>query len=216
MLQAPPRLIPWILLWCVMTSLGGVALARRELMQLQTAFETDARIAHRLLSQRVLQHDAVMATLALLQPLAAASQSEQPEQRLPSVYPQIIGVQRRDRGAYWSDERLQTAEILSRSLRRPVLAAADFARGRYQLVLAADPASYALQLDLRATVPWSEWPMVPDTSPVRMTVAHESQSFVLQAGRLEDGGWRFEFHKRLAADSQPFEVVAVRQVGWNE
>lgn len=216
MLQAPPRLISWILLWCVTTSLGGVALARRELMQLQTAFETDARIAHRLLSQRVVQHDAVMATLALLQPLAAASQSDEPEQHLPSVYPQIIEVQRRNRDTHWPDERLQTAEILSRALRRPVMAAEDFARGRYQLVLAADPTSYALQFDMRAIVPWSEWPMVPDTSPVRMTVAHENQSFVLQAGRLESGGWRFEFHKRLAAESQPFEVVAVRQVGWNE
>jgi hypothetical protein len=34
------------------------------------------------------------------------------------------------------------------------------------------------------------------------------QQFVLQPGRLAPGGWRFDFHKHLAADSQPFDVVA--------
>ncbi|HEY3048778.1 MAG TPA: ATP-binding protein [Polaromonas sp.] len=216
MLQVLHRRLIWVLLWCAITALGGVALARMELIRLQAAFETDARIAHRLLSQRVVQHDAVMATLALLQPAADASEASPPEQRLPSVYPQITSVQRRDREASWLDERLRVAETLSRALRRPALASADLAHGRYQLVLAAEPTSYALQLDLRAVVPWSEWPMAPDTSPVRVTLEHESQSFQLQPGRIHDGGWRFEFHKHLAAESQPFDVVALRQVGWGE
>ncbi|MFC5522880.1 sensor histidine kinase [Polaromonas jejuensis] len=212
----PHRRLTWALLWCAITALGGVVLARLELAQLQAAFETDARIAHRLLSQRVVQHDAVMATLALLQPAADATEVSPPEQRLPAVYPQIINVQRRDREAGWPDERLRVAETLSRALRRPVLAGADLARGRYQLVLAAEPSSYALQLDLRAVVPWSEWPMAPDSSPVRVTLEHEGQRFLLQPGRIHEGGWRFEFHKHLAAESQPFEVVALRQVGWGE
>ena len=200
-------------LWCSITALGCVALARIELAQLRDAFETDARIAHRLLSQRVVQHDAVMAMLALIQP---APDAAQPEQRLPSVYPQIIAVQRRNPDAAWPDERLQAAETASRALRRPVLAVADFTRGRYQLVLAAEPTSYALEMDLRAVVPWSEWTMLPASSPVRVTLEHAGQSFVLQPGRLHDGGWRFEFHKHLAAESQPFDVVALRQVGWDE
>ena len=192
---------------------GGVAIARLELKRLRGEFETNARIAHRLLSQRAVQHDAVMAMLALIQPPPGASQ---PEQRLPSVYPQIIGVQRRDRYAAWTDERLAAADTLSRALQRPVLAAADFARGRYQLVLAAEPTSFSIQLDLHAVVPWSEWPMAPDTRPVRMTLDNGKQSYVLQPGRIGEGGWRFEFHKYLATDSQPFEVVGLRQVGWDE
>lgn len=205
----------WIglLLWGLITVLGCVALARMELAQQREAFETDARIVHRLLSQRVVQHDAVMATLALLQP---ASNASQPEQRLTSLYPQILSVQRRDSGASWPDERLRVAETLSRALRRPALAGVDFARGRYQLVLAAEPASFALQMDLRAVVPWSEWPMAPETSPVRVMLAHEGQDWVVQPGRLGEGGWRFDFRKHLAADSQPFDVVASRQVGWRE
>lgn len=205
----------WIglLLWGLITALGGVVLARMELTRQREAFETDARIVHRLLSQRVVQHDAVMATLALLQPAPNASQ---PEQRLTSLYPQILSVQRRDSGANWPDERLRVAETLSRALRRPALADVDFARGRYQLVLAAEPASFALQMDLRAVVPWSEWPMAPETSPARVMLAHEGQDWVVQPGRLGEGGWRFDFHKHLAADSQPFDVVAQRQVGWHE
>ena len=42
------------------------------------------------------------------------------------------------------------------------------------------------------------------------------QSYVLQPGRISAGGWRFEFHKHLTTDSQPFDVVGLRQVGWAE
>lgn len=213
MLKAQQHRWIWLLLWGLITAAGGVTLARIELAQQREAFETDARIVHRLLSQRVVQHDAVMATLALLQ---AAPGGSQPEQRLGSLYPQILAVQRRDAGVDWPDERLRVAETLSRALRRPALAGVDFARGRYLLVLAAEPASFALQMDLRAVVPWSEWPMAPDNSPVRVVLEHEGQDWVLQPGRLGKGGWRFDFHKHLAAESQPFNVVAWRQVGWRE
>lgn len=218
MLPTLYRRWPWILLWCLVTAIGCLALGRLQLGQIRDAFETDARIAHRLLSQRAVQHDAVMAMLALMQTAPDPSQpaSAQPEQRLPSVYPQITGVQRREVDAVWPDERLTHAETVSRALKRPVLAVTDFARGRYQLVLASDPVSYSLQMDVRAVVPWSEWPMAPEASPVRVTLEQDSQTFVIQPGRIAEGGWRFDFHKHLATDSQPFDVYALRQVGWNE
>jgi signal transduction histidine kinase len=34
--------------------------------------------------------------------------------------------------------------------------------------------------------------------------------------RIGNGGWRFDFSKVLASDSQAFTVVASRQVGWAE
>lgn len=199
--------------WLVLAVLGCVALARGELERLREAFETDARIVHRLLSQRAVQHEAVLATLALLQPADGAGA---PEHRLASVYPQILGVQRRPSGAAWSDPRLQAAEALSRARQRPALARADFDASRYQLVLAAEPASFALDMDLRAAVPWPEWPMAADSSPVRVALEYGGQRFVVQPGRIGDGGWRFDFRKQLATDSQPFDVVAARQVGWSE
>ena len=203
----------WLLVWCLITAVGCLLLGRWQLNQIRDAFETDARIAHRLLSQRAVQHDAVLAMLALIQ---AEPNASQPEQRLASVYPQIIGVQRRELNATWLDERLAKAETLSRALKRPVLAVTDFARGRYQLVLAAEPVSYSLQMDMRSVVPWTEWPMAPEASPVRVTLEQDSQTFVIQQGRIKDGGWRFDFDKHLATDSQPFDVYALRQIGWGE
>ena len=208
------RHAPWALAWCVVSLVGAVLLARGELSRLRDAFETDARIAHRLLSQKAAQHDAMLSTLALLRPPDDAAR---PEQRLPSVYPQIVSVQRRDRLGAWADPALRAAEAESRRQRRPALADVNFAKGRYQLVLGGEPTSFALLVDIRAMIPWNEWPMVPDASPVRVTLEHAGQRLVLQPGNtVLDGtrGWHFKFYKGLSADSQPFELVAERQVGW--
>jgi signal transduction histidine kinase len=89
-------------------------------------------------------------------------------------------------------------------------------RARYQLVLAGQPASFALLIDVHASVPWSDWSMPVQTSPVRVTLEHAGQTFVVQPGRMDEAGWRFEFHKHLASASQPFDVVAIRQVLWVE
>jgi signal transduction histidine kinase len=201
-----------LVLWLAFTTAGCVVLARMELARLRDAFETDARIAHRLLSQRVVQHDAVLATLALLQPAAAAAGAEQ---RLPALYPQILSVQRREPGVAWSDPALAAAEAQSRIARRPALADVDFAAGRYRVVLAAQPASFAAQFDLSKVVPWTEWPMDAATSRVRVALEHAGQSYLLQPGHGE-GPWSFAFRKYLAAESQPFDVVALRRVGWSE
>ena len=99
-----------LLVWAVLSALGCLFLARWELAQLRDAFETDARISHRLLSQRAVQHDAVLATLALLQPNAPSGSADSAEQRLSSVYPQILGVQRRDPGGSWSGAGLEAAD----------------------------------------------------------------------------------------------------------
>jgi len=207
-----------ILAWLALSALGCVLLARAELAQLQAAFETDARISHRLLSQRAVQHEAVLATLALLQPGALPGEPEPAAQRLSSVYPQILSVQRRAPTSPWPSASLQAAEQASGQTRAAALANPDVTldRGRYQLVLAAQPASYALLIDVHHTVPWSEWPMPVQTSPVRVTLElAKGAAFVVQPGRLGDSGWRYEFRKHLASVSQPFELVAVRQVGWH-
>jgi signal transduction histidine kinase len=202
----------WILAWLVVATLGSTLLARRELAKLRDTFDTDARIAHRLLSQRAVQHEAILATLTLLQP----SFGERAEQRLPALYPQILTVQRRDGDAAWPDARMQAAELQSRQRGGPVLAEADLPRGRYLLVLAGQPASFALAIDLDKTVPWSEWPMAKD-HPARLVLQSEGREFVVQAGRSPGAiGWRFEARKVLAAGSQPFDLVAQRDVGWRE
>ena len=211
------RYAGWLLAWLLLSGAGALWLARTELRNLQDDFETNARIAHRLLSQRVVQHDAMIAMLALLQP---ASASTRPELRLPSVYPQVTSVLRRDENGAWPDENqypgLRTAEQASRKNNRPALSGVDFSVGRYQLVLGGTPASFAIQIDMRGTVPWSEWPMLPQSSPIRVTLQQGPQEFVLQPGEAPGTGWRFDFRKRLASDSQPFDLVASQQVGWRQ
>ena len=75
------RHAPWALAWLVVSLIGAYVMARGELGNLQDAFETDSRIAHRLLSQKASQHDAVLSTLALLR---SQEEKVRPEQRLPS------------------------------------------------------------------------------------------------------------------------------------
>lgn len=206
----------WLLAWAVVAALGCMGIAQSELNHQRDAFETDARIVHRLLSQRAVQHDAILATWALLQ---TSADTTRPEQRLSALYAQILAVQRRERNTGWDAPGFAAADAQSRVARRAVLVDSDFVRGRYWLVLAAD-ASYALQIDMRGMAPWSEWPMQPETSPVRVTLEAAGQRFVLQPGaatiNAATKGWRFDFSKHLASDSQPFDVVAVRYVGWPE
>lgn len=211
----------WLVAWALIAASGAGWLGHARLQQLRSGFETDARIVHRLLSQQVVQNDAVMATLVLLQPGLAggAPAAAAPAPRLPAVYPQILRVQQRPPGGAWPADlgpALAQAEAASRALGRAALAAADLAGGRYWLVQAGDPASYALQLDLRATVPWTDWPMDARTSPVRVALVHGTQSFTVQAGRTAGLGWHYGFEKTLASPSQPFDVTAQRDVGWRE
>jgi len=194
---------------------GAGWIAQRDLDRQHDAFDTDARIAHRLLSQQVVQHDAVLATLALLQPGSSGAPEAAPEQRLPALYPQVLRVERRERGAAWPDPSWQAAEALARERQRAVIADMDFAHGRYTLLRAAEPTSFALQIDIARMAPWSEWPMQRD-GPVRVALQQSGQTVVLQPGRGAGGPWRFDFAKHLATDSQPFEMTASRSVGFGD
>lgn len=216
-------LAPWILAWAALALAGGAWLARQELARLQADFDTEARIAHRLLSQQVVQFDAVLATLVLLGERHGLPESaaDAPMQRLSAVYPAILRVQRRERGTAWADAALAQAEAASRAQRTAALAVVDLPQARYQLLMAAEPTSYALQIDLNAAVPWHEWPNAPQASAARMVLLQAQradQAFVLQPGRdaQAPGGWHFGFRKTLASASQAFDVVAQRRVGWGE
>lgn len=204
----------WWLAWLLVTGAGAAWIARAEIQQLHEDFEVNGRIAHRLMSQQVVQYDAVLATLALLETVPGGSQ---PERRLPSVYPSILGVQRHEADAPWSDPRLADAAARSRELRRPEFVADDFPGGRYSLVIGALPTSYVIDIDLATTVPWRDWPMDPKTSPVRVALEREGQQFVVQPGaETLPGGWHFGFRKVLASESQAFDLVAERRVSWTE
>jgi signal transduction histidine kinase len=211
-----PRLGLLIAAWCAIAAVGALGLVRSAIEDQRVVFETNARIAHRVLSQRAVQHDAILATLALLQPAADAGA----EQRLPAVYPQVLRVLRRDAGRDWpsADARetasLAAAEADSRRAQRAALGTVAFTEGRYWLVRAAEPASFALLIDARSLVVPDEWPL-PSDSASHARLVHGAQQLVLQPGRLGELGWRFDFAKPLAAESQPFDVTLAASAGWS-
>jgi signal transduction histidine kinase len=201
----------WIAAGLVLPLLGAWLIAQRGLQAQRAAFETDARIVHRLLSQQVVQHDAVLSTLALLEP-----ERTEALPRLSAVHPRLLGVLARAPGGAWADAALARAEAASRASGRAALAEGDLASGRYTLVLGAGDGAYALVIALKGLVPDADWPMDRASSPVRVALQWNGQSLPLQAGRPLDRGWRFDFDKVVAAESQPFHVVATRWVGWGE
>lgn len=206
----------WLLAWAVLAGGGAGLLIRLDLDQQREIFDTQARIAHRLLSQRVVQHDAILATLALL---AIRHDDQQAEQRLASVYPQIVSLQRRDALEQWPVDMHNTLDMQSRRLGRAVLVDTDLGRGSYRVLLGGQPSSYLMTIDVRSMVPWSEWPMVPASDPMRLELRHGEQHMVLQAGASGNPtrwGWEFSAHKVLAAQSQPLEMQAQRHVAWSE
>lgn len=208
--------IPWVawLSWCVWTLAGAAMLTHVQLDRLNDAFQTDARIVHRLLSQRAAQHDALVNALALLQP--GAQVGDAPETRLPALFPQVIAVHRRGPDQTWADPRMSRAEQDSRTQQRAVLAGVDMPHGRFDLVRAATPANYALTINLSALAD-ADWPMDRQISAARVALEYKGAQHVIQPGARDvelPDGWRLAFRKTLGSESQHFDVVAQQRLGW--
>lgn len=209
------RSAPWLLAWTGIALAGSLALLRWDIAQRRESFQTDARIAHRLLSQRAAQHEAILATLALISPSTEASRW--PESRLPAVYPQVLAVLRRDGSERWPDLALQASEVQSRNARHAALGSIDAASGQFTVLLAGEPSSFALRIDAQRMVPWDTWPFRRD-GPVRAVLVYDAQVIALQPGApvesrpagLTAG---FGFAKTLDAASQPFELRLQRATG---
>ena len=190
---------------------GALVIVRYDISQRRDMFQTNARIAHGVLSQRAVQHEAILNTLVLLSPKL------RPEQRLPAVYPQVLAVHRRDAGDTWSDPAFESAESRSREVRHAVLGTIDQANGQYTLVLAGEPTSFALNIDIMRMVTSGEWPLAPVGSiravlefADKSILLHQAEPAEAQPAGLTAG---FVFEKPLAAVSQPFVLRLSRATG---
>ena len=157
------RTMLWLLGWLALVFVGAIIVVRMDIAQRREVFQADARIVHGILSQRAVQHEAILATLNLL------GAGRQAEQRLPAVYPQVIAALSRDEGDHWRDAALQEAEQRSRAAHHAVLGGIDAAAGQYTLVLAGEPASFALRIDVQRLVASDAWPLAR-SGPVRVTL----------------------------------------------
>ncbi len=224
------RHIPWGAAWLALALVGCAVIARMELIKQQNSFEAETQVVHRLLSQSVTQVEAVLSTLPTLPGVRAQNERSRAEQRLLSVFPHVLMVLRRDGSDSWSDEPLRAGEAESRRLKRAVLADVNLAKGRYHLVLGQEASGFALLVDIKTMIPWQDWPMSRDASPVRVALALEPQVMVLQEGKSAQTGssatsgtlsnrlrgWTFESLETLASSTQPFSLRTSRHVGWGE
>ncbi|MDZ7919857.1 sensor histidine kinase [Rhodoferax sp.] len=213
--QRPGRSV-WAIMWLLGLLTGGAGLLVQSMDRSQANFETDARIAHRILSQRALQHEAVLATLSLMQPAL--------DSRLPAIYPQFLNMWRRMPGQAWpANAALATVLNAAEGQKgAPQLASTDFAAGRFWIAMAPasgapDAAAYALEVSLPLMVPWADWPFGdgPESAAAKHTqvwLEHGNARWQIHAGD-DTALRRFVFRKHLAATSQPFDMVAERSYG---
>ncbi|MGH8807810.1 MAG: sensor histidine kinase [Noviherbaspirillum sp.] len=178
---------------------------------LQHGFETDSRIAHRLLTQRTVQHETILATLA-----AGAADDDMTcaataRKQITVMYPQVEAVWCSTMGGAWTDT-LALAERTSEQLKRAVVTDVDLANGHYSLVLAGRHQSWALRIDVRKMIPRTEWP----ASSLHIELRGGRQHLVVQQDERRNTGWQFDFSKPLSSESQPFSLLIRQRVGWGD
>lgn len=199
----------WALAWALATAVAGTALVRWDIAQRREAFQAEARTAHRMLSQRAAELDAMLATVALL---AADEAAGAAQVRLPALHPQVLQVQRRPPGG-WPDPRLESAEQRSRAEGRAVVAAFDPEARRFTLLRAAAPAAVAFLVDVDRWRPLEDWPFGAG-SPVGVRLQLGQDSLVLDAGAAARGVTPgFVFAKTLGSAALPFELRVQRHTG---
>lgn len=192
----------WLILFC----LGAVWIARQEYVDQHERFFQSTSVAQRMLSQKTVQHEAVLATLAAL------SHPPSPERLYPSLQPampQLLGLGHLP-GGVWAGSLpqpsgLQAAVERARELGRPVTMPVDDAR--YWLVA---PSGWSLLLDARQLVPAADFP--PGLAHLTLTV--NGTPLVLldkQAGDTAPG-LTLALQKPLGAASQPFPIRSTRKL----
>lgn len=204
------RLVAWLAAWLLCTAAGIGWLCRSEFEAQRRLFETDSRIAHRLLTQRTVQHDTILATLAA-GGTDDAGCAPSARAQVMRIYPQLVAVLCSRMASAW-DDRLLKAEAASRRSGHAEVAGPEFSRGRYWLVQAGEHGSWALQIDMRQMIPRVEWP----GAPLQVRLRHAGDAMLLQQEPAREAAWRVNFSKPLSSDSQPFELVIQRGFAWSD
>lgn len=225
-MQARGTHIKWVAaMGATIALLGSAWLVHAEWTHQRNAFDTQARIVHRLLSQQMVQHEAVLATLALVPPT--------PDAALPltSVYPHIRSVQLHARAPTMSAEPASAPPAAQTAMPKPGptpipsptstltpphtrLTATQWSAGRYRLTTAGTQATVTLDIDLTQWVRPPEWPELSVHMPLGIHLAHGQQVFVLQPMAATRWGWPLEATKTIASDSQPFTVHTRSALTW--
>ncbi|CAO3933328.1 ATP-binding protein [Achromobacter mucicolens] len=192
------------LCWLVLFCLGAIWIARQEYADQYERFFQSTSIAQRMLSQKTVQHEAVLATLAAL------SHPPAPERLFPSLQPampQLLGLGYLP-GGVWSGSLPEPAGLTAavqraRQLDRPVTIAVDDAR--YWLV---SPSGWSLLIDARHLVPAADFP--PGLGNLTLTVDRKPLPLLDKQPDASLAGWTLALQKPLGAASQPFQMRSTR------
>lgn len=190
----------WLVLFCPVAAwIGWQDYADR-----YERFFQDTSIAQRMLSQKIVQHEAVLATLAAL------SHPPIPERLLPSLQPsmpQLLGLGYLRDGAWMGSlaapPNIATTVEQARQLKRPVTLPLDEAR--YWLVA---PSSWSLLLDARQLITASDFP--PSLAMLTLDVGNGPLTLLARQPSTHSLGWTIDLHKPLGAVSQPFALHSWR------
>lgn len=198
-LSRPRTLFCWLAVFC----LGAVWIARQEYVDQHDRFFQSTSIAQRMLSQKTVQHEAVLATLAAL------SHPPTPERLFPSLQPAMPPLQGLGyladgvwAGSLPPPPGLAASVAKARQLGRPVTLPVDAAH--YWLIA---PSSWSLLLDARQLVPAADFP--PGLANLSLTI-DQTPLTLLDKQPLDAPGLTMSLQKPLGAQSQPFQMRSTR------
>lgn len=192
------------LLWLVLFCPVAIWIGWQDYAGRYERFYQDTSIAQRMLSQKTVQHEAVLATLAAL------SHPPIPERLLPSLQPtmpQLLGLGYLEHGA-WVGSTEPPLDLLAlvehaREAGRPVTLAVDEAR--YWLIA---PSGWSLFLDARQLIPVADFP--PSLAMLTLDVGAGPLMLLARQADASSAGWKIDLNKPLGAVSQPFSLHSWR------
>ena len=206
----------------LMAMAGSVWLLMSEWTRLRNQFDVQARIVHRLISQQMVQHEAVLSTLALLPPA--------PDVAVPltSVYPHIRSVQVVQTSAtpitpvpLAATNAPLAAPAASippgtpPALPAAILAVGNWAAGQYSLQSQGTHARVTLTIDLSQWPLPPEWPAASPELPLAVDLMHGADTYPRQPQNQPDWEWQLEATKAIASSSQPFTVRTRTHLTWH-
>lgn len=193
-----PTLRQSISYWLLASLLGALLSGWFALREQQQRFSQDSSIAHRLLSQKTVQHEAVLATLAQLE-------TPPPAQRLLAglqpAMPQLLAI------GYWQHDSWHGSSAAPAGIAAAYRQAASqhlaqtlpAGNGRYWLV---DGSGWSLLIDARLLLAGSDWP--PALARISLELPSGELALLARQPQPLPWGWPLALDKRLPAASQPF------------
>ncbi|MFC3626316.1 sensor histidine kinase [Vogesella amnigena] len=193
-----PTLRQTVCYWLLASLLGSALLGYRALREQQERFLQDSSIAHRLLSQKTVQHDAVLATLAQLETPPAA---ERLLAGLQPALPQLLAIGRWQAGR-WQGSAPEPAGLSAALHHAAQLRSAQTlpaGGGSYWLV---DASGWSLLIDAHRLLAGSDWP--PALARISLDLPGGELALLARQPQPAPWGWLLAVDKRLPAASQPF------------